>query len=371
MIITSLYLDNVFTFCDTQLDLTYKRPLAQPLIANEHIPNCPKFYVKKVCVLSGTNASGKTSLGRLLWLLQTNLATPYHLISQLEQYRYDKTKPLTITLEFVTVQPAPILHWVKIKLSDGEISFQYRHTTINKTASVKQARDKLNKQTIIYSPDTIANLLSKSLAYQGWFYLFSENQEKTQSLNPISLNPMVLKAVLQTFDNSISDVLLSQDDKGINGFNIHFDNGDNILVDKSGHIAGASRLSRGTYDAVMLAYMVCWVMNEQGQGTSLYYLDEKMAFSHSELEQTILNLLIDKLSPTSQLFYSTHNYDILDMNLPIHSYVFLSKQNGESKFVQPEHSFKKNDRSLLNHIKNNVFNTLPNTSKIDKLLWEM
>ena len=95
-----------------------------------------------------------------------------------------------------------------------------------------------------------------------------------------------------------------------------------------------------------------------------------MAYTHSDLEQHILNLIVSKLSPLSQFFYTTHNYDVLDMGFPVHSYLFMRKENSTSSVIQPESSFKKNDRSLLNYVKNDYFNTLPDTSDLDKLLWE-
>ena len=94
-----------------------------------------------------------------------------------------------------------------------------------------------------------------------------------------------------------------------------------------------------------------------------------MAFAHSELEQAIVNLIIDKLPNHSQFFYTTHNYDILDMSLPVHSYVFLKKDKAAAVFVHPEDTFNKNDRSLLNYVKNDIFSTLPDTSQIDDLMF--
>lgn len=35
--------------------------------------------------------------------------------------------------------------------------------------------------------------------------------------------------------------------------------------------------------------------------------------------------MIDLLRPNGQLFFTTHNADILDMNLPKHSFTFLRK----------------------------------------------
>jgi hypothetical protein len=93
-----------------------------------------------------------------------------------------------------------------------------------------------------------------------------------------------------------------------------------------------------------------------------------MAYSHSEIEISILNLIIEKLKPNSQFFYTTHNYDILEMNLPNHSYTFMKK----NKFIKVLHpgklGYTKNDRGLLGYVKNDVFGTLPDTSKIEDFL---
>jgi hypothetical protein len=70
-----------------------------------------------------------------------------------------------------------------------------------------------------------------------------------------------------------------------------------------------------------------------------------MAYSHSELEISMLNLMIEKLGENSQLFYTSHNYDVLEMNLPSHSYVFMKKD----EFVEVMHpeklGYTKNDRN--------------------------
>lgn len=371
MLITSLYLDNIYTFCDTSFDLTYKRPLSFNLVPNEFLKNRPKFYIKKVCVISGVNASGKTSLGRVLFLLQQGLSEPVMFFDLLKECWYDKSKSAKIGLEFVTHLKEPTLHKVMIEI--GKIkSIAYQSTYIGVNDSVKMARDKLNKKSVqTFYQETLFELeiILKSHIFMSWYYLFSENEIKQQAINANKMDLNILKAILQTFDNSIEDVLLSQDDKGVNGFNIYFKNGDTVLVDKEGHTTNAHRLSRGTYDALSIANMVSWIVSNILEfGGSVYFLDEKMAFAHSELEQAILNLIIEKLPINAQFFYTTHNYDILDMNLPIHSYLFLKKKDGLSQFVKPEHFFKKNDRTLLGYVKNNVFKTLPNTTLIDNLL---
>lgn len=366
MIITHLHIDNLYTFLDTTLDLTYPRQLTNSSIDNQCLPNRPKFLVKRVCVLSGANASGKTSLGRLLFTFQSLLAKPAVLIHELNKCRYDKTKPMRLSVEFVTLTDEPILHSLTLKGDE----FSYQNSRIAKNDTVYLVRKKLG-QSKPYELDWIGfETLITPYLNQGWYYLFSENTDEHFGFDEMDLDIAVMKAILQTFDGSISDVLLSQDDKGVNGFSIHFDNNDVVLVDKQRQATGLNRLSRGTYDAIKVAHMVSWLMADTGshKGSSIYFLDEKMAFSHSELEQAMLNLMIEKLPHHAQLFYTTHNYDILDMNLPIHNYVFLTKQKGKSTFLQPEAVFKKNDRKLLGYVKNNLFKVLPDTSKIDELL---
>ena len=62
------------------------------------------------------------------------------------------------------------------------------------------------------------------------------------------------------------------------------------------------------------------------------------------------------------------NYDILEMNLPSHSYTFL-KKDGYSEFIHPEKlGYNKNDRGLLSYVKNDVFGTRPNLDSIYNLL---
>ncbi|MGK8253420.1 hypothetical protein [Moraxella lacunata] len=104
--------------------------------------------------------------------------------------------------------------------------------------------------------------------------------------------------------------------------------------------------------------------------SSIYFLDEKLSSSHSELEITILNLIIQKLNRYSQFFYTTHNYDVLDLNLPSHSFVFLHKEYGYCMAEQPEKlGFSKNDRTLKGYVRNNYFKTIPSTQFLDELIW--
>ncbi|MDC9727231.1 MAG: hypothetical protein PSN35_05300, partial [Candidatus Thioglobus sp.] len=177
------------------------------------------------------------------------------------------------------------------------------------------------------------------------------------------VNTNILEAILKSFDHSITEVKKIQESTK-NSYIIKFFNNDEVIIEK-GQILNHERLSRGTIESIDVAHFINFLISE-GEGT--FFLDEKMAYAHSELELSVLNLMIEKLKPNSQLFYTTHNYDILDMNLPSHSYTFMRKDD----FVKVSHpekmGYTKNDRNLLGYVKNDVFSTLPDTLKIEELL---
>lgn len=73
MIFTRLRFINLYAFEDAELNLSYPRkPVNMPL-DGEFLAGRPKFYYKKVCIITGGNASGKTSLGRILCGIQVFL----------------------------------------------------------------------------------------------------------------------------------------------------------------------------------------------------------------------------------------------------------------------------------------------------------
>lgn len=390
MLFTHLYIDNFFSFQQTSLDLSYPRPVSYSTIDNEWLDGREKFYIKKVCILSGANASGKTSLGYVLNFVQNFVMRQERIDVGFREHIYHKDKPASIVAEFATTH-SHRLHRLELRFlpKQTNIEFIYAQVAIGVNDSVGAVRKRLDnlwqskkasKNTRYMSSidaERYAVALSdlfdefKKEVKCGWLYVFSNNElSQDENAQKKLIDIKILKAILQTFDKSIIDVLVSRDDDGENGFSIKFGNQDMVLMDLHGKITNPERLSKGTYDAIMVADFVSWIMsNDKYPNVSnIYYLDEKMAFAHSELEQAILNVIIEKLQINSQFFYTTHNYDILEMNLPIHSYVFLQKDAEYSQFVQPEKFFKKNDRKLLNYVKNDVFRTLPDTVAIDDLL---
>ena len=78
------------------------------------------------------------------------------------------------------------------------------------------------------------------------------------------------------------------------------------------------------------------------------------------------------LGDGEQLFFTTHNRDIMDTSLPIHSYNFLRKiktENGIYKieFLNASKFEKRNNVNVRNLFNNDVFNVAPDTYRIHEL----
>lgn len=401
MIITYLKASNLYGFNNTEIDFSYTRKVVDSSIEYEYLPERKNFNFKRVCIISGTNASGKTSLGRVICGIE-NFLSRKTIIPTLASAICDSEQPASIEFEFVT-PTNNIFHKLDLSFVDSGVAvkrLQYISLPIGKNDSCSTMRKKLlqvveNKKArngVYISSDEVGvstafeKFSELSIEDLSWMFMFSENQNENKIASPANISASLFKKILKAFDPSIESVEAltpanesekkRKNRKGnISGYLIKFNNGDSVLINSSGEMTAdkddINRFSKGTYDAIKLTSFISRVFVENKfDGSCTHFLDEQMAYTHSDLEQHILNLIVSKLSPLSQFFYTTHNYDVLDMGFPVHSYLFMRKENSTSSVIQPESSFKKNDRSLLNYVKNDYFNTLPDTSDLDKLLWE-
>lgn len=402
MIITRLYIENLYSFKSTELDLSFTRLPVDSAIQGEYLENRPKFYFKKACILSGANASGKTSLGKILvgvqnYVMKRILYNNFIAIG-------DKSIPARFSVDF-TLPRATQLYRLEVTMeSQNDVlvvtRLRFGYVSIRLNDSCRVATKRL--ASTFDSPDFInagyesdaaryyidSELIGLASALEildnftkltsSWFYIFSENNESSAESD---INTDILRRILMTFDTSISDVvpLIGKGEKNkktTEGFSVRFKNKQHIVIGTTGLPDQPNRLSRGTYEAIKVALLLSRIdadkvfdkrmLNDHKFG-AIYFLDEKMAFAHTELEQLVLTLLVDKLPRYGQLFYTTHNVDVLDMNLPAHSYVFIKKEGDNSEFVDAISLAKKNDRSLKNLVLNDCFGTKPN----DELLFEL
>ena len=66
MVILNIKLDNFLLFNDFTMNLSYPKKPVNSSIVDEHLADRPNFRYKKLIVLMGANATGKTALGKIL-----------------------------------------------------------------------------------------------------------------------------------------------------------------------------------------------------------------------------------------------------------------------------------------------------------------
>ena len=168
--------------------------------------------------------------------------------------------------------------------------------------------------------------------------------------------PYVLENILKALDPSVQKVERSQDVE--NAFVIRLR--DRAIILQNGSPFETELLSSGTKAGVEIAMVVSSLL--QGFNT-FYYCDEKFSYIHSDIEKAVLSLMIDSIRPNEQLFFTTHNTDILDMNLPKHTFTFLRKTlEGDEHLiscVSASSLLKRSSDSLKNAVENDMFSTSP------------
>ena len=66
MIVMDIRLDNFMAFKNFHMNMSYPKKIVNSYIEEEFLKDHPNFRYKKVNIIMGANASGKTSLGRML-----------------------------------------------------------------------------------------------------------------------------------------------------------------------------------------------------------------------------------------------------------------------------------------------------------------
>lgn len=344
MVIMNLKADNIYSFKAFQINFSYPKKIVNTTIPNEYLKERPNFRYKKVNIIMGANATGKTTLGLLLSAL-------YDLIEHgvsLDIRPTDINKPIAITLDFVLDDLT--LYRLDIKSSNEiEQLVCIRQALINLQDSYEECVKKIEKQDLVYS-EAITKELNKV------------NKRARPKAQNKELYIKVLQNVLQTLDPTINKVegLDGIDDAYILWWH------DKKIILQEGKLTLEHLLSSGTKAGIEIAKCITDIMCHND---CLYYFDERFSFIESDIEKAIISLMIEKLQSDEQLFITTLNSDILDMNLPKHAFSFL-KRNDENgiEVINASSMLKKNTDYVRKAYNNNMFSTAPNLKFIDTLV---
>lgn len=364
MIVLNVYLDNFYAFKDFQINFTYPKKIVDSYIQDEHLENHPNFRYKKINIIMGANASGKTTFGYMLRGI-------FNFISKKNQiFITNAINDRTHTASFIIdlVCESNILYRISCSITPkpdgiyetGDINLEIRSETIWLKDSYESCIKRLEAAT--YFP--CENYLQELDKMEPLFWLFEYPEDTKRTLYFESKDkkfPCVLQNILKALDPSVQKVEKSQDVE--NAFVIRLK--DRAVILQSGSPFDTNLLSSGTKAGVEIAIVVSSLL--QGLNT-FYYCDEKFSYIHSDIEKAVLSLMIDSIRPNEQLFFTTHNTDILDMNLPKHTFTFLRKTLEDTEHriscVSASSLLKRSSDSLKNAVENDMFSTAPTVDLI-------
>lgn len=359
MIILNLKLDGIYGFDEFNISFTYPKKVVNSIIDGEYLEGRERFRYKKAVILMGANATGKTSLGKALLKIITfvntgNSAVLYDMLSK------DKG-----TFEIDFVNEGFVMHRIAATIdtvsSNEEII--YKAADIDKMDSYEKCVAKLRDYTT--EATRTVNSLKKMVGLISYRFAYPEIKS---SLNFDGINKTVfaktLKAVIGTLDPTLKDVTISKDLKDT--FIIRRWNAEIII--QEGKLLNRELLSSGTAEGIDVAIFLASMI---AKDKTFYYCDEHFSYIQSDIEKRIFGLMLERIANNEQLIFTTHNTDMLDLNLPKHSFMFLRKkeENGTYKVtaISASEILKRNTDSIRSAVENDVFGSLPDDSLLDEL----
>ena len=94
------------------------------------------------------------------------------------------------------------------------------------------------------------------------------------------------------------------------------------------------------------------------------------SYIQTNIEKRIFAIMLDHLSANEQLIFTTHSTDMLDLNLPNHSFAFLRRSAADTRQISVLYAsdiLKRNTDSIRCAAENDVFSSLPDDSLLDTL----
>ena len=365
MIVMNLELDNIFGFNNFRINFSYPKKIVNSTIEHEHLNGCPGFRYKKAVILMGANATGKTTLGMALFrifsfIVSGNLACLTQMVSE-------KNRAARISIDFVNTDR--VLHRLVFVSeadentgSSPKINVDLSSSYILKTDTYESAVGRfVHEKSDILSRNLLAGIVGP---FQYSFVLGNEEDDfQTYFVKP-ELFLKVLKAVIGTLDPSLKDISVLE---GVEDSYVIRRNDQEIILQK-GKLTNRHLLSSGTIRGIDIAILMAYIISNRN---GFYYCDEHFTYIQSDLEKRMFGIMLENLQEDEQLIFTTHNTDMLDLNLPKHTYAFLRKEKTDDHFdvsvMYASDVLKRNTDSIRCAAENDVFSSIPDESLLDSL----
>lgn len=360
MVIMNLCLNHIYGFENFNINFSYPKKIVNSIIENEHLAGRPGFRYRKAVILMGANATGKTSLGKALLRIfkLINTGNPAFLFEMAPA-----DTPATFSIDFVNKDTVLYRLSAKIDSAHEKVELQYAYTPIGEKDTYEKCAARL--------PESLREIRSESGILKELFgeihFRFAYPEiEPSIKISGIKKDILLrsLSSVIGTLDPTLKDVSISKDLR--DSFIIR--RKDTEIIIQDGKLLNREVLSSGTAEGVDVAIFLASMLSGAG---SFYYCDEHFSYIQTDIEKRIFGIMLGCLRENEQLIFTTHNTDMLDLNLPKHSYAFLRKyvdaNSSHVSVIYASDLLKRNTDSLRSAVENDVFSSLPDDSLLDML----
>ena len=354
MVVLDVKLNNIYGFDDFHINFTYPKKVVGSLIEDEHLDGRERFRYLKAVILMGANATGKTSFGKALLKIfegvnETNEAYFRELVTE----NYNASFQVDFVNEGYT------LHRITGTVNKQNVSIRYFSAEIGVSDSYEKVVTKLKER----SGDL--KKLKKTIGTLNYRFAYPEI-ESSLKLSDIKNEVLLktLRAIIGTLDPTLTDISMAKDLK--DSFIIRR-RGQEIII-QEGKLLNKDILSSGTAEGIDVSVFLASMLSGNG---CFYYCDEHFSYIQSDIEKRIFGLMLERLGKNDQLIFTTHNTDMLDLNLPKHTFAFLKKEIDEGAYkvsaVFASDILKRNTDSVKCALENDVFGSVPDDHLLDEL----
>lgn len=367
MVVMDVKIDNFICFRNFHMNMTYPKKIVGSYIENEFLPGRTNFRYKKVDIIMGANASGKTSIGKMLMRIFNFIDKKQY--ESLTDVICDVDKNASFEMDFVTDKC--VLYRVKtvIRPKNGEkYSLSNIDVTVHSTdITLRDSYETCVKKIEVQKEAKAATYIQELEKIQDLSWMFEYPFDSSESMKGIYTTKnaerflRVLDKILKSLDPAILRV--EKSDEVDNTYIIRYV--DKSVIIQDGRVIEPNILSSGTKAGIEVAGVLTSILEGE---FGFYYCDEKFSYIHSDMEKAILSVMINKLHENEQLFFTTHNTDILDLPLPKHSFIFLQKDMNDEenpiKCISASSLLKRNTDCIKNAVENDLFSVAPKMDEI-------
>lgn len=358
MVIMDVRLNHIYGFDDFRVNFAYPRALSVSLIGSEVLEGRDRFRYKKAVILMGSNATGKTSLGRALLKIFSSIKEANEAI-----LRGLATEGMSAEFQVDFVNEGYTLHRIYGAIDIDNVNIAYSSAEIGEMDSYEMAVKKLEDKTEEIG-GSFKNL-KKKVGNLEFRFAYPEI-ETSLRLTDVNKSDLLktLRAVIGTLDPTLTDVAIARDLK--DSFVIRR-RGKEIII-QEGKLLNRELLSSGTAEGIDVAVFLASMLTDKN---CFYYCDEHFSYIQSDIEKRIFGLMVSRLGHNEQLIFTTHNTDMLTLNLPKHTFAFMKKEIEDGEYrvsvTFASELLKRNTDSVKCAMENDVFGSIPDDSLLDEL----